>query len=82
MKTTQETLNDLFDTLCDSLKTKISSSECTASDLNVARMFLHAQGITCIAKKGSPLGKLVEALPFTTDADMDSDETPHPTRPN
>ena len=62
-------LNDLLADIQEGLATvllkKIQSGEITAAELNVARQFLKDNGIDCVPKEGTPVGNLVESLPFT-----------------
>lgn len=62
----KESLEELHAALARSLTSRINSGEATAADLNVIRQFLKDNGIDSIPKKGSPLGDLVNTLPFAS----------------
>jgi hypothetical protein len=62
--TRAENLSKLFDTVCDTLSEKLQSEECTPNDVKNAIQFLKDNGITGEPRKGTPLDRLLEDLPF------------------
>lgn len=68
----KETLSALHAALAKKFKEMLDGGEVTAADLNVIRAFLKDNNIDAAPKKGSPLGNLVDKLPFAgTEADDD-----------
>jgi len=61
-----DNMGDLFGVLCDALSIRLKSGEATAADLEVCRKLLNDNGINCGTGKGSPLEKVVQAVPFPT----------------
>lgn len=68
----EKTLSNLHEELAKKLLEKVRSGEVTAAELNVARQFLKDNNIDGVPKEGTPLGNLVDALPFTSDDDRSS----------
>ena len=58
-------LADMHTALAGDLVKRIEAGTATAADLGVARQFLKDNGITATPVKGSPLGNLLENLPFS-----------------
>ena len=66
--TSKRTSDDTFDllhrALASDLVRRIEDGTATAADLNVARAFLKDNGISAVATPGSPMGTLMQTLPF------------------
>ena len=60
----EKTLKQLHNELALKLLNKVRDPEAKSSDLNVARQFLKDNGIDAIPVDNSPLGKLMNELPF------------------
>lgn len=60
----EEELGDLQTALVVELRKRIRDGSATAADLSVARQFLKDNGIQAKAATGSPMGDLVDSLPF------------------
>ncbi len=65
-------MNQIHEALAEELLSRVKSGEATASDLSVVRQFLKDNGIDSVPKKGSPLERLSQNLPFT---ETEEDET-------
>jgi hypothetical protein len=63
-RTTDATFDLLHRTLAQDLVNRIENGTATAADLNVARAFLKDNGISAVAAPGSPMGTLMQTLPF------------------
>lgn len=74
MKTTHQTLVDLYDAQVKAMQDALNEGGCGAATLNVIRQFLKDAGIEAKPGRGSALGNLVDSLP-TFDGD-DADEAP------
>ena len=57
-------LKELHTILAEKLLEKVKDPDCKSSDLNVARQFLKDNNIDAIPVDNSPLGKLMNELPF------------------
>ena len=68
-KATDELLNALHGALASEFMRRIKDGTATAADLSAARQFLKDNGIDAIPTKDSPLGNLVENLPFNAGED-------------
>lgn len=66
----EKKLGVLFDASVKALLDKVEAGEATASDYKNIIQLLKDNNITCEIRKGSPLAKLAEVLPFTA-AEMD-----------
>ena len=60
----EKKLKELHAILAEKLLEKVRDPECKASFLNVARQFLKDNNIDAIPVDNSPLGKLMNELPF------------------
>lgn len=60
-------LADMHLAVTEELLRKVRSGEATAADLNVARALLKDNNISAKVVPGSPMGSLVDELPFTGD---------------
>lgn len=67
----EKILSDLHAEMAKTLLDKVRSGEITAAELSVARQFLKDNNIDAVPKKDTPLGNLVDELPFT-----DTDDRP------
>lgn len=67
----KDALDNLHAELAEALKRRVESSDCTASDLNVARAFLKDNNIECRPTADNPIGKLKQALPSFEDDPVD-----------
>lgn len=67
MTATKDMLDSLHRAVCEDLMTKIKSGEAKAADLAAAIKFLKDNGIEAIPVEGSPLGTLVDNLPFNVE---------------
>lgn len=67
MTATKDMLDSLHRAVCEDLMTKIQSGEAKAADLAAAIKFLKDNGIEAIPVEGSPLGNLVDNLPFNVE---------------
>lgn len=76
-KASQEALEELHGALAKLLAERIKSGTASAADLAVARQFLKDNGIDAIPKEGSPLGDLVNSLPFATPQGVIEEEVTH-----
>lgn len=82
MTDARKTLENLLDEVATTLAEQVSVTDengsriCPAASLAVAVKLLKDNGITAVAKKGSPLGNLVEKLPqFSSEDDEDASYT-------
>ena len=57
-------LKELHAVLAEKLLEKVQDPDCTAGFLNVARQFLRDNGIDAVPVDNSPLGRLMNELPF------------------
>jgi hypothetical protein len=64
MKAPQETLENLHSQVARELSDRITSGEASSADLSNAIKFLKDNGIEGLAMQDSPLGHLVNVLPF------------------
>ncbi|MET3601115.1 hypothetical protein [Martelella mangrovi] len=71
-KASEDALNTLHALLAKEFAKRIESGEASAGDLSAARQFLRDNSITATAPEGSPLGNLVEKMPFSADEDSAS----------
>jgi hypothetical protein len=71
MSDLKEIMDTLHAALAQELLDRVKSGEATASDLSVVRQFLKDNGIDSIPKKGSPMERLSQSLPFTETDDGD-----------
>jgi hypothetical protein len=62
-------LEELHRDTITELLARIRSGEATAADFNVARQLLRDNGISAVAKPGSPLDSLTKELPFQAEED-------------
>lgn len=67
MSKTDEIMALLHAEMAQKLLDKVRNGEVTAAELNVARQFLKDNGIDGVPKENTPLGNLVNELPFTGD---------------
>lgn len=67
MTATKDMLDSLHRAVCEDLMAKIQSGEAKAADLAAAIKFLKDNGIEAIPVEGSPLGNLVDNLPFNVE---------------
>ncbi len=67
MTATKDMLDSLHRAVCEDLMAKIKSGEAKAADLAAAIKFLKDNGIEAIPVEGSPLGNLVDNLPFNVE---------------
>lgn len=67
MTATKEMLESLHRAVCEDLMAKIRSGEAKAADLAAAIKFLKDNGVDAIPTEGSPLGDLVDSLPFNVE---------------
>ena len=74
MKELDQILAKLHTELALQLLERLRSGEAKAADLNVIRQFLKDNGIDSVPKEESPLGNLVNELPFSGEA-ADSGQT-------
>lgn len=71
-------MTELHKALAQELLDRVNGGEATASDLSVVRQFLKDNGIDSVPKKGSPLDRLSQNLPFTaTDEDESAGYLPN-----
>ena len=63
----EKKLTELHGILAEKLLERVKDPECKSSGLNVARQFLKDNNIDAIPIDGSPLSKLAESLPFSTE---------------
>lgn len=67
MTATKDMLDSLHRAVCEDLMAKIKSGDAKAADLAAAIKFLKDNGIEAIPVEGSPLGNLVDNLPFNVE---------------
>ena len=67
MTATKDMLDSLHRAVCEDLMAKIKSGEAKAADLAAAIKFLKDNGIEAIPVEGSPLGNLMDNLPFNVE---------------
>ena len=60
----EKTLKQLHNELALKLLNKVRDPDATASEMNVARQFLKDNGIDSLPVDNSPLGRLMNELPF------------------
>ena len=70
MSLKEKKLEQLHSELTDKLLEKLKDPEVKASDLNVASQFLKDNGIEGLAVQDSPLGDLVNVLPFPSKSEL------------
>ena len=63
-KAPQETLENLHSQVANELSDRIASGEASSADMSNAIKFLRDNGIEGLAVQDSPLGHLVNVLPF------------------
>lgn len=68
-RASEETFSALHEALAQDLLKRIKSGQATAADLNVARAFLKDNGVDAVPAPQSPIGTLMENLPFTAGED-------------
>lgn len=68
-RASEEILSALHETLAQKLLARIQDGTATAADLNVARAFLKDNGVDAVPAPQSPLGNLMENLPFNAGED-------------
>lgn len=67
MTAPKELLENLHRAVAEDLLDKIKSGEATAAEISAAIKFLKDNGIEAIPSAGSPLGDLVDSLPFNVE---------------
>lgn len=67
MTAPKELLENLHRAVAEDLLDKIKSGEATAAEISAAIKFLKDNGIEAIPNAGSPLGDLVDSLPFNVE---------------
>lgn len=67
MTAPKELLENLHRAVAEDLLDKIKSGEATAAEISAAIKFLKDNGIEAIPASGSPLGDLVDSLPFNVE---------------
>lgn len=73
-RASHDALDKLHGALAKALADKIADGSATAADLNVARQFLKDNGIDSIPTKESPLGDLIDKLPFADPAQIAAED--------
>ena len=68
-KATEELLDLLHGELAKEFLRRIKDGTATAADLSAVRQFLKDNGIDAIPKQGSPMGDLIQNLPFQATED-------------
>jgi hypothetical protein len=63
----EEQLGKLFTASVSKLLERVESGKASASDYKNIIQFLKDNGINCAVKKGTPIGRLAEVLPFTAE---------------
>lgn len=66
MKASKDILEALHNAVAVDLLGKIQSGEATAAELSAAIKFLKDNGVEALAAPNSPMGNLLDALPFDT----------------
>lgn len=67
MTASTDLLKSLHNAVAEDLLEKIQSGEATAAELSAAIKFLKDNGIEALPMEGSPLGNLVDNLPFNVE---------------
>lgn len=67
MTAPKELLESLHQAVAEDLLGKIKSGEASAAEISAAIKFLKDNGIEAIPASGSPLGDLVDSLPFNVE---------------
>lgn len=67
MTAPKELLESLHQAVAEDLLGKIKSGEASAAEISAAIKFLKDNGIEAIPAAGSPLGDLVDSLPFNVE---------------
>jgi hypothetical protein len=68
MTASADLLKSLHNAVAEDLLEKVQSGEATAAELSAAIKFLKDNGIEALPMEGSPLGNLVDSLPFNVEA--------------
>jgi hypothetical protein len=63
----EQKLATLFDDMVKGLAAKVASGEANSQDYKNIIQLMKDNGINCEVKKGSPLDRLRESLPFTAE---------------
>lgn len=67
MTASKQILDSLHDAVAQDLLTKVQSGEASAAELTAAIKFLKDNGIEALPATGTPLGNLVDSLPFNVE---------------
>ena len=67
MTASSDLLKQLHNAVAVDLLSKIQDGEATAAELSAAIKFLKDNGIEALPMEGSPLGNLVDTLPFNVE---------------
>jgi hypothetical protein len=67
MTASKDILDSLHDAVAKDLLAKVQSGEASAAELTAAIKFLKDNGIESLPVAGSPLGNLVDSLPFNVE---------------
>lgn len=67
MTAPKDVMEALHVAVAQDLLSKINSGEASAAELSAAIKFLKDNGIEALATEGSPLGNLVDSLPFNVE---------------
>lgn len=65
--TPKDILEELHNAVAQDLLSKVKSGEASAAELSAAIKFLKDNGIEALPVEGSPLGNLVDSLPFNVE---------------
>jgi hypothetical protein len=67
MTASKQILDSLHDAVAQDLLNKVQSGEASAAELTAAIKFLKDNGIEALPASGTPLGNLVDSLPFNVE---------------
>ncbi len=67
MTASKDILDSLHDAVAKDLLNKVQSGEASAAELTAAIKFLKDNGIEALPMQGTPLGNLVDSLPFNVE---------------
>lgn len=67
MTASKDVMEDLHRAVAADLLAKIQTGEASAAELSAAIKFLKDNGIEALPVEGSPLGNLVDSLPFNVE---------------
>lgn len=67
MTASKDILDSLHDAVAKDLLAKINSGEASAAELTAAIKFLKDNGIESLPVSGTPMGNLVDSLPFNVE---------------